>query len=130
MQKWIVLFTLVGWGSVSAIRAEETFTEAARTWTNNQGRMVQAIFAGEEKEQVLLKLATGQVAKVPTATLSKADQDYLAFARRRVADTPASFPAPVEIKPHKNFYERPAVRADTSPNAAWMVPRGWGVSNL
>lgn len=49
---------------------------AERTWTDDQGRKVQAAFGGVQGDQVLLKLANGQVVPFALAKLSPADQDF------------------------------------------------------
>jgi len=107
----------------SVAHAADSFQELPRTWTNNQGRTVQAIFAGEENDQVVLNLGLGGVAKVPLSNLSKADQDYLAFVRLRAVEAPASFPARVELKVRSNFmYPSELNRRGDPPSTVETTP--------
>jgi hypothetical protein len=97
---WSIPMAVAGAGNAAA--------PALRTWTNTQGRIVQAIFAGEDGGVVLLKLATGQVSKVPLESLSKADQDHVALLRLRHQAIPAQFPEKIEVKPHPGLMQPPA----------------------
>lgn len=49
-------------------------SQGFRTWTSNDGRKVEAVFAGFNAGQVALKLSNGQVVKVPLDRLSAEDQ--------------------------------------------------------
>lgn len=93
-----LLSLLVGGMMLFPTMGADTPGEFPRTWTNAQGRTVQATYVGDEKDLVLLKLGTGQVSKVPAASLSKADQEHLVFARARTQLPPAQIPQPVLIQ--------------------------------
>ncbi len=51
--------------------------QAARTWTNKEGRSIIASLVEVAGGNVILQLENGARSPVPMATLSKADQDYL-----------------------------------------------------
>ncbi len=72
----------------------------ARTWTNSQGRTVEAEFDHEEGASVVLKLANGKTVPVPLATLSPADQAFVASTRKPAA--PAA-PPPEPLPPPDRF---------------------------
>jgi hypothetical protein len=48
--------------------------EVSRTWTDAKGRAVEAVFAGIEGDQVLLRTVDGAIHKVPMANLSENDR--------------------------------------------------------
>lgn len=52
-------------------------TPAERTWTDDQGRKVQAVFGGVRGNDVLLKLSNGQTVPFAIARLSPVDQDFV-----------------------------------------------------
>ncbi|MBX7210569.1 MAG: hypothetical protein K1X78_19840 [Verrucomicrobiaceae bacterium] len=56
----------------------------SRTWTNAQGKQIQAALVRVDGGNVILSLASGQPATVALASLSPADQEY---ARLHAADT-------------------------------------------
>ncbi|MCP5558560.1 MAG: hypothetical protein H7A55_12485 [Verrucomicrobiaceae bacterium] len=60
--------------------------EAARTWTNTQGKTVVAGFGGVEDGKVILKMANGQSVPVALDQLSAADQ---AFVKAQATAVPA-----------------------------------------
>jgi hypothetical protein len=71
-----------------------------RSWTDAQGRSIQAALKAVEGDQVVLLMASGQTLKFPLAKLSPADQE---FAKKggsapatpsKEAATPAAKPAP------------------------------------
>lgn len=64
---------------------------SAREWTSTDGRKIQADFVSASATEVTLKLATGQIANVPLARLSAADQAFV--------QTQATKPAPGPTKP-------------------------------
>lgn len=66
--------TLLVWATLSSLAAAE---ETPRTWTNKDGRTVDAALFSIQGDQVSLKLQNGQVAQVPIASLAQTDQDYL-----------------------------------------------------
>lgn len=57
--------------SISCLHAE------SRTWTNNNGRKIQAELVSSDGKTAELKLANGKTARVPLQSLSKEDQDYV-----------------------------------------------------
>lgn len=62
-------------------------TLSARTWTNNQGKTIEADFVSLEGDTVILKASSGQTYDVRLATLSEADQ---AFAKEQAANPPVA----------------------------------------
>jgi len=48
--------------------------EVSRTWTDAKGRAVEAVFAGIEGDQVLLRTVDGAIHRVPMANLSENDR--------------------------------------------------------
>jgi hypothetical protein len=50
---------------------------AMRTWTDTQSRKIEAVFGGLQEDNVLLKLATGQVVPYPLAKLCPEDQAFV-----------------------------------------------------
>lgn len=64
----------------------------ARSWTNAQGKQVQAEFGGIKDGQVTLIMPGGQSAAVPLTSLSAVDQEWV----RQNASKPAAIPAPAD----------------------------------
>lgn len=67
---------------VFAVGCTTAFSQAPasselRSWTDVQGRAMQAKMTGMEGDQVLFLLASGQSVKVPLARLSPADQEFI-----------------------------------------------------
>lgn len=74
---------------------------AARTWTNTEGRTIEADFVALKGETVTLKAANGQSYEVPLASLSAADQSFAkeqAAAPAAPAETPSIFKELLEGK--------------------------------
>jgi hypothetical protein len=63
----------------------------SRTWTDAQGRTMQAALAGIEGDHAIFLMSGGQTIKFPLAKLSPADQDFI---KKNMAATPAPAPAP------------------------------------
>lgn len=72
-----------------------------RTWTDTQGRKLEAAYTGREEGKVLLKDASGRLVAVPLERLSAEDQKWLATA-----------PAPVVSVPVDQTVAAAAVRID------------------
>lgn len=98
--KWLTLST--GW---TACVAALFFTYAvepavARTWTDTQGRKVEAEFAGVKNGVVQLKTESGKIQSVPIEQLSSQDRKFVAVeigakpAEPAAAPQPAAPPAP------------------------------------
>lgn len=51
--------------------------QAARAWTDNTGRKVEAAYAGMQGDSVLLKLPDGKTVPFPLTRLSESDQAYV-----------------------------------------------------
>lgn len=61
-----------------------------RSWTDVQGRTMQAAVTGMEGDMVLFQLASGQAVKVPLSRLSAADQEIIKKTAAAPAGTPAT----------------------------------------
>ena len=61
---------------------------AARTWTDDRGRRLEAAYSGREGDHVLLTDASGRTHAVPLARLSQADRDWIAAAPAPVVSVP------------------------------------------
>ncbi len=68
-------------------RAQQAAANGLRTWTNAEGRTMQAKFTGMEGDSAVFQMANGQSAKVPLAKLSPPDQDFI---KSNQAATPAA----------------------------------------
>jgi len=86
----LLIAILLGAGCFDA--ATVTAQDAARTWTNAQGKTVVAGFGGVEGGKVILKMANGQSVPVALDQLSAADQAFVK-AQTAVAPVPSSSPA-------------------------------------
>lgn len=69
--KKLLTLALCGLGAVSLTAAE------LRTWTDRNGKQIQAELAGVKDGKVALKLANGGVASVPLTILSEKDQQFV-----------------------------------------------------
>lgn len=92
---------------------------ASRSWTDVQGRKVEAAFGGVQGENVLLKLADGKTLPFAIAKLSAADQEFVKSqagppaAQRGTGETPKSKALAVERLPieKRTFPDRVEVSA-------------------
>lgn len=80
----------IGWCSL-APNASAGKPAEMRTWTDAQGRTMQASLAGIEGDQVLFLMASGQTIKFAISRLSPSDQDFI---KKNTAATPSPAPAP------------------------------------
>lgn len=64
----------------------------SRVWTNDQGRQILAVLVRVEGANVVLKLANGQTANVPLASLSPDDQKWVSERPANAAADPARTP--------------------------------------
>ncbi len=84
---------------LAVLSAPLSAQQASRQWTDLQGRTVEAVFAGLEGDNVLLRMGNGQTVPFPLARLSGADQ---AFARTAGggggAQAPATDPARLPLE--------------------------------
>lgn len=62
---------------VSAGMAQAQSAAEPRTWTNLEGKTIQATFVQTTGTEVSIRMENGQVAKVPLSTLSAVDQEYV-----------------------------------------------------
>lgn len=72
MRLRLLLATVCALTAVSGIQAEN---EVYRTWTDAQGRKLEATFRGVENGQVFLQVRNGYVYRLPLEKLSAADQE-------------------------------------------------------
>ena len=79
-----------------------------RTFTNAQGKAVQAKLIGVDGPNVTLELATGQKYTFAITSLSAADQQYIKSAAVPAAPAPAAAPAKYTFKPGPNDKLEPA----------------------
>jgi hypothetical protein len=75
---------------------------APRVWTDNQGRSIEAAYAGRDGDTILITDARGNQHRVPLDRLSAADQAWVAAA-----------PAPVISEPINQTVAEAAARIDT-----------------
>lgn len=69
----------------------------ARTWTNNQGRKIEAELVEVKGDNAVLKLANGQTHQVPLASLSEADQSFAKEQAAKVTEAPKAAAAEPSI---------------------------------
>jgi hypothetical protein len=85
-----VLATCLGWFATSSpVLGQAQPATEMRTWTDSQGRTMQASLAGIEGDHALFLMSGGQPIKFPLNKLSPADQEFI---KKNKAATPA--PAP------------------------------------
>ncbi|MCE9519556.1 MAG: hypothetical protein K8R87_08400 [Verrucomicrobia bacterium] len=62
---------------ISIVRAQSTTSSGVRTWTNAEGKTMQAKLTGINGDNAIFQLASGQTTTVPLAKLSPADQNFI-----------------------------------------------------
>lgn len=62
---------------ISRSTAQQAAPNGFRTWTNSEGRTMQAKLTALEGDTAVFQMANGQSAKVPLGKLSQADQDFI-----------------------------------------------------
>lgn len=70
-------YLLCGCNLLVALTSHAQPVAAIRSWTDTQGRKVEAAFGGVQNDSVLLKLANGQTVPFPLARLSTEDQAFV-----------------------------------------------------
>lgn len=87
-------------GFLALVIAAEAFAQGtARTWTDAQGRKVQAEFGGVEGGNVLLRLPGGKLLPFEIGKLSAADQDFVKAQAAPGAQPAAGAPKPGDGSP-------------------------------
>ncbi|MBK8092504.1 MAG: hypothetical protein IPK32_11135 [Verrucomicrobiaceae bacterium] len=77
----------------SGLRAEN---EVYRTWTDTQGRKIEATFRGIEGENIFLQVRNGFVHRLPLTKLSAADQEAAKSSNPKASASP---PTPISPRP-------------------------------
>jgi hypothetical protein len=85
-----LFFALVAFSGIAMAQAE------LRTFTNTQGKSIQARLVGLNGANVTIEMANGQKFTLPITSFSAADQQYLKTA------TPAAAPSAAKFKPSPN----------------------------
>jgi hypothetical protein len=94
--RWFLSAFLAG-----ALFATANAAEESRTWTDTKGRAVEAVFAGIEGDQVLLRTVDGAIHRVALSNLSDNDRKLV-----------ITLPAPVALIPINEEVSKAAAKID------------------